>query len=255
MGCFFAAIYIGIFGAIPDTREILNYENSTASEIYTSDGVLLGKYYLQERTNATYEELPSHLIEALVATEDVRFYQHNGIDFQSLIRVAVKTLILGDRSSGGGSTLTQQLAKNLFPREGSGKISLAVSKVKEMIIARRIESVYSKEEILTLYLNTVSFGNNAFGIETASVRFFNKAPEALTLQESAVLVGMLKATTLYNPKRNPERSLERRNVVFGQMEKYGYLFESQLDSLTNLPLEIDFTLTSHNEGIATYFRE
>lgn len=254
-GLFCVLVYFGVFGHIPDTKEILNYENSTASEVYSSDGVLLGKYYLQERTNARFDDLPGHLIDALLATEDVRFYDHNGIDFQSLLRVAIKTLILGDRSSGGGSTLTQQLAKNLYPREGSGTLSLAVSKIKEMIVARRIEKVYSKEEILTLYLNTVSFGNNAFGIETASVRFFNKAPKQLSLEESAVLVGMLKATTLYNPKRNPERSLERRNVVFSQMEKYDYLFDSQLDSLMAIPLEIDFTLTTHNEGIATYFRE
>lgn len=252
---FYGLVYAGLFGHVPDTGEILNFENNTASEIYSSDGYLLGKYFLQDRTNATYQDIPAHLIDALIATEDVRFYQHNGVDYPSLVRVAIKTLILGDRSSGGGSTLTQQLAKNLFPRNNSGVIALTVNKVKEMIVARRIEKVYSKEEILTLYLNTVSFGNNAFGIETASVRFFNKPPNELALEESAVLVGMLKATTLYNPKRNPEKSMERRNVVFTQMDKYGFLYDDQLDSLMALPLEIDFTLTSHNEGIATYFRE
>ncbi|GJM28770.1 MAG: penicillin-binding protein 1A [Cyclobacteriaceae bacterium] len=252
---FYFLVYLGIFGKVPDTTDILNYQNNTASEVYSMDGVLLGKYFLQDRTNASFEDLPTHLIDALIATEDVRFYQHDGVDYQSLVRVAVKTLIMGDRSSGGGSTLTQQLAKNLFPRDNQGMLALPVSKIKEMIVAGRIEQVYKKEEILTLYLNTVSFGYNAFGIETASVRFFNKPPKELTLEESAVLVGMLKATTLYNPKRNPEKSLERRNVVFNQMEKYGYLYESQVDSLKAIPLEIDFTLTNHNEGIATYFRE
>ena len=252
---FYYMVSWGFFGKVPNTKDILNYENNTASEIYSSDGVLLGKYYLQERTNASFEDFPSHLIDALIATEDVRFYNHDGIDYQSLVRVAVKTLLLGDRSSGGGSTITQQLAKNLFPRESQGIMALPVSKVKEMIVAGRIEKVYTKEEILTLYFNTVSFGYNSYGIETASVRFFNKKPSELNIEESAVLVGMLKATTLYNPRRNPENSLERRNVVFNQMEKYGYLYESELDSLKALPLEIDFTLTTHNEGMATYFRE
>ncbi len=254
-GAFYYSVAWGFFGVLPDTQKILNYENNTASEIYSVDGVLLGKYFFQERTNASFQDLPPHLIEALIATEDARFYQHKGIDIQSLFRVAIKTLLLGNRSSGGGSTITQQLAKNIFPRTDKGLLGLPISKIKEMIVAKRIEWVYEKEDILTLYLNTVSFGNNAFGIETASVRFFNKLPLDLTIEESAVLVGMLKATTLYNPKRNPEKSLTRRNVVFSQMEKYGFLTNSKKDSLQNLPLEIDFTLTTHNEGIATYFRE
>ncbi len=254
-GTFYYSVAWGFFGVLPDTQDILNYENNTASEVYSVDGVLLGKYFFQERTNASFQDLPTHLIEALIATEDARFYQHKGIDIQSLFRVAIKTLLLGDRSSGGGSTITQQLAKNIFPRTDKGLLGLPISKIKEMIVAKRIERVYGKEDILTLYLNTVSFGNNAFGIETASVRFFNKLPLELTLEESAVLVGILKATTLYNPKRNPEKSLMRRNVVFNQMEKYGFLTNSEKDSLQDLPLEIDFTLTTHNEGIATYFRE
>ena len=252
---FYYSVAWGFFGSVPDTKEILNYENNTASEIYSVDSVLLGKYFFQERTNASFQDLPPHLINALIATEDFRFYKHRGIDFQSLARVAIKTLLLGNRSSGGGSTLTQQLAKNLFSRTDKGLLSLPVSKVKEMIVAKRIEQVYDKESILTLYLNTVSFGNNAFGIETASVRFFNKKPLELSVEESAVLVGMLKATTLYNPNRNPETSLKRRNVVFSQMEKYGFLSSSEMDSLKDLPLLIDFTLTTHNQGIATYFRE
>lgn len=252
---FYQAVSWGFFGAVPETSEILNYKTNTASAVYSAEGVLLGKYYLQERTNAAFQDIPAHLIDALIATEDVRFYEHNGIDYLSLARVAIKSLLLGDRSSGGGSTLTQQLAKNLFPRSNQGFLALPVSKVKEMMVACRIEKVYTKEEILALYLNTVGFGDNAFGIETASVRFFNKKPIELTLQESAVLVGMLKATTLYNPVRNPQNSLDRRNVVLQQMEKYGFLYQSQMDSLKALPLNIDYTLTTHNEGIATYFRE
>ncbi len=252
---FYFAVLWGFFGSVPDTTDILNYQNNTASEVYSSDGVLLGKYYLQERTNVSFDKLPNHLIDALVATEDVRFYQHQGIDYRSLGRVAIKSLILSDRSSGGGSTITQQLAKNLFPRDHRGFLSLPVNKVKEMIVAKRIEQVYTKEEILTLYLNTVSFGNNSYGIETASVRFFNKKPIELNIEESTVLIGMLKATTLYNPRRNPDKSTERRNVVLAQMGKYEFLTKQEVDSLTVLPLELDFTLTTHNEGIATYFRE
>jgi penicillin-binding protein 1A len=173
-GAFYYSVAWGFFGVLPDTQKILNYENNTASEIYSVDGVLLGKYFFQERTNASFQDLPPHLIEALIATEDARFYQHKGIDIQSLFRVAIKTLLLGNRSSGGGSTITQQLAKNIFPRTDKGLLGLPISKIKEMIVAKRIEWVYEKEDILTLYLNTVSFGNNAFGIETASVRFFNK---------------------------------------------------------------------------------
>ncbi|MDH3712209.1 MAG: transglycosylase domain-containing protein, partial [Cyclobacteriaceae bacterium] len=196
-----------------------------------------------------------HLIEALVATEDVRFFEHQGVDFWSLFRVAFKTVLLQDQSSGGGSTITQQLAKNIFPRTGNGRFSLPISKVKEMVIAGRIEQVYSKSEILALYLNTVSFGYNSYGIETASRRFFNKSPERLSIQESAMLVGMLKATTLYNPHRNPELAIDRRNVVISQMAKYEFIKAVEGDSLKLLPMELDFTPSSHNEGLATYFRE
>ena len=252
---FYLAVLWGAFGKVPDKATIQNFRNNTASEVYSADSVLLGKYYLQERTNAEFEELPEHLIQSLVATEDVRFYKHGGVDLRSLARVALKTLLLQNESSGGGSTLTQQLAKNIFPRENRGVLSLPVSKLKEMITARRIESIYSKAEILTLYLNTVSFGHNAFGIETAARRFFDKSPQQLNVQESAVLVGMLKATTLYNPHRNPETSTIRRNVVLQQLKKYNFINHTTYDSLAQLPLEVHFTPTSHNEGIATYFRE
>ena len=252
---FYKAVGWGAFGPLPDLETIENFRNSTASEVYSADSVLIGKYYLQERTNVEFEALPPHLIEALVATEDVRFFEHQGVDFWSLFRVAFKTVLLQDQSSGGGSTITQQLAKNIFPRTGNGRFSLPISKVKEMVIAGRIEQVYSKSEILALYLNTVSFGYNSYGIETASRRFFNKSPERLSIQESAMLVGMLKATTLYNPHRNPELAIDRRNVVISQMAKYEFIKAVEGDSLKLLPMELDFTPSSHNEGLATYFRE
>ncbi len=254
LGVYYAVAW-GLMGTIPGIKEIKNYQNSIASEIYSSDSVLLGKYYLQERTNIGFADLPEHLVDALIATEDVRFYQHNGVDYRSLLRVAIRTVVMQDKSSGGGSTLTQQLAKNIFPRAQGGMLSLPISKIKEMVVAKRIERVYNKQQILALYLNTVSFGHNAFGIETAARRFFNKTPGELDLQESCVLVGMLKATTLYNPHRNPENAIKRRNVVLGQLKKYHYLDEAKFDSLLALPLEIRYTPTTHNDGLATYFRE
>ena len=254
-GAFYYAVAWGFFGPIPTVTDIREYENSTASEVYSVDSVLIGKYFLQERTNVQFDQLPQHLVDALIATEDIRFFKHQGVDHRSLFRVALKTILLQDQSSGGGSTITQQLAKNLFPRSGSGFLSLPINKIKEMVVAGRIESVYTKTEILSLYLNTVSFGYNAYGIETAAKRFFDKAPQELQVQESAVLVGMLKATSLFNPRRNPERALQRRNVVLSQMSKYGFVDELAGDSLQQLPLELQFTPTSHNEGLATYFRE
>ena len=254
-GAFYYAVAWGFFGPIPTVTDIREYENSTASEVYSVDSVLIGKYFLQERTNVQFDQLPQHLVDALIATEDIRFFKHQGVDHRSLFRVALKTMLLQDQSSGGGSTITQQLAKNLFPRSGSGFLSLPINKIKEMVVAGRIESVYTKTEILSLYLNTVSFGYNAYGIETAAKRFFDKAPQELQVQESAVLVGMLKATSLFNPRRNPERALQRRNIVLSQMSKYGFVDELAGDSLQQLPLELQFTPTSHNEGLATYFRE
>lgn len=251
---FFFSVKWGIFGPIPNKEAILDFQNSTASEIYSEDSVLLGKYYIQDRTDISFKELPPSLIEALIATEDVRFYEHNGVDRRSLFRVIFKTLLLQDESSGGGSTITQQLAKNIYPRHNYGLLTIPVVKVKEAIIATRIEKVYTKEEILTLYLNTVPFGENAFGIEAASERFFSVSPIDLTTDQAAVLVGMLKATTTYNPRRNPERAAVRRNVVLSQMAKYGFLAPEQADSLKQLPITLKYKYLTHNEGLATYFR-
>ncbi|MFN6945238.1 MAG: penicillin-binding protein 1A [Cytophagaceae bacterium] len=255
LGIFFMTVRAGFFGKIPSHSELKEIDNYTASEIYSSDGVLLGKYYIQDRSNVRFEDLAPALIQALVATEDARFYKHSGIDYKSMFRVLVKSLMMQDESSGGGSTISQQLAKNLFPRENHRYLSMPINKIREMIIASRMEDIYSKEEIVTLYLNTVPFGENAYGIGSASKRFFNKKPAELNTEEAAVLIGMLKATTLYNPKRYPERSKERRNTVLGQMVKYNYLEKDQAGALKDLPLSINYVTFTHNDGLATYFRE
>ena len=184
---------------------------------------------------------PRHLVDALIATEDVRFYDHHGTDARSFLRVLFKSILMNDRSSGGGSTITQQLAKNMFGRTSGGFMPMVSNKISELIMARRIEKVYSKNDILTLYLNTVAFGENVFGIEAASARFFNKTTSNLAVEESAVLVGMLKANTYYNPRRNPENAKARRNVVLGQMKKYKFLDTHTADSLSRLPMVIDYT--------------
>lgn len=195
------------------------------------------------------------LINALVATEDARFFEHSGIDVRAAVRVLVKSILLMDESSGGGSTLSQQLAKNLYPRQEYLILSMVVNKMREMLVARRLENVYAKEELLRLYLNTVSFGEGIFGIKVAAQRFFNKSPETLNLEEAAVLVGMLKATTYYSPVRHPENAVRRRNIVLGQMVRYGYLDTTVKDSLLQLPLEVDYQPEGNNKGLATYFRE
>ena len=253
--CFIISIYAGAWGELPTKKTLQQIEYQQASEVYSSDSVLIGKYYLYDRQPISFEEMPANLIESLIAIEDRRFYDHRGIDYKSLFRVGFKTVLLGDSSSGGGSTLSQQLAKNLYPREYKNKVYLLVDKIKEMITARRLESIYSKEELLQHYLNTVSFGDNTFGIESASNRFFGKKTIDLQIEEAAVLTGMLKATYSYNPRLFPDRSFGRRNTVIEAMEELGYLTENEADSLQNLPLILNYTKYDHNEGIAPYFRE
>ena len=249
---FVAAVRFGwIGGPLPTHAELANISNNNASEIYSADGKLLGKYFLENRVSAEFGELPPVLLDALVATEDARFYQHGGVDWRAMFRVLFKTVLGGDDSSGGGSTLSQQLAKNLYPRQSN----LVVDKVREIFIAKRLESIYSKTEILNNYLNTVPFSQNVFGVKVAAERFFGSAPADLQVEEAAVLVGMLKATTAYNPLRNPERSRQRRNVVLAQMAKYEYLPTDQLDSLQALPLTLSYYQEGNNDGLATYFRE
>src|SRR5690606_36159830 len=196
--------------------------------------------FLFDRQPIPFDAVPKNLIEALVAIEDERFYDHSGIDYKSLVRVALKTILMQDQSAGGGSTISQQLATNLYPRERSGKSNLAISQFKEMIIASRLESIYSKEEILMLYLNTVSFGDNTFGIESASLKFFNKPALELELQESATLVGMLKATYGYNPRVFPKNSVKRRNLVLQSMYSNDFISQKEADSIKQLPLQLDY---------------
>lgn len=248
-------IYQGAFGRLPTYGELGNIRNNTASEVYSEDGVLLGKYYIENRVNADFGEISQDLINALVATEDARFFEHNGVDMRALARVMVKSILLSDESSGGGSTISQQLAKNLYPRQDYLLLSTFINKLRETFIARRLENVYTKEELLNLYLNTVPFGDDIYGIKVAAQRFFNKSPHELSLPEAAVLVGMLKANNYYHPARHPERAQQRRNTVMAQMVRYGYLDNTAYDSLKTLPVEASYVKEGRNRGLATYFRE
>lgn len=255
--------FLGLFGSLPDFKALENPESELASELYSSDGVLLGTYARENRSPVNYEELSPNLVNALIATEDERFESHSGIDLQAMIRVFVKSILLG-QDAGGGSTLSQQTAKNLFKTRTDASqgilssipgLRMLIIKTKEWIVAAQLEKAYTKNEILTLYLNTSEFGSNAYGIKTASRTFFNKTPSELNLQESAVLVGLFKAPTYYSPVFNPENSLRRRNTVLNQMVKNDKLTESEFDSLSKLPIELDYRVQNQNQGLATYFRE
>lgn len=242
----------GVFGPMPTFEELENPETNLATEIFSSDGETLGKYYNENRTPVKFEDLPPHLIEALVATEDERYFEHAGIDARGTLRAAI---YLGKK--GGASTITQQLAKLLFTENASrNPISRIIQKAKEWVIAIRLERQYTKEEIITMYLNKYDFLYQAVGVRSASKIYFDKEPRDLKVEESAVLVGMLKNPILYNPvKENfKENALSRRNVVLSQMEVNDYITEAERDSLQQLPLKIDFTPQGHDEGIATYFR-
>lgn len=253
-GLFYLSIYWGWWGKIPDTAELRDLKQNEATEVFSSEGKLIGKYYIFDRQPVLYEELPQHLIDALIATEDVRFYDHSGIDNRSLLRVFVKTILMGDESAGGGSTITLQLAKNLFGRNDYGYLSIVVNKLRESIIARRLEEIYSKEEIIGLYFNTVPFSDNTYGIESAARKFFSTTTKDLDLLQSATLVGTLKASHYYNPRLFPQRSLERRNVVLHQMNKYGYLPSEAYVAARVKPIELQYQFFNNNGGVAPYFR-
>ncbi|PKH50050.1 penicillin-binding protein [Tenacibaculum sp. Bg11-29] len=244
----------GIFGELPSFEELENPKSDLATEVISSDGKTLGKYYVKSnRTPIQYKDLPKNLIKALVATEDERFYEHSGIDFRGLARAVSK---LG--TEGGASTITQQLAKNLFNKGGaSNKIKRLTQKLKEWVVAVKLERQYTKEEIATMYLNTQGFLFNATGIRSAARIYFGKEPKDLDMQESAILVAMLKNPRQYNPyrERSKKKSLQRRNVVFAQMAKNDIITQKEKDSLQKLPLKISFTPESHSDGLATYFRE
>jgi penicillin-binding protein 1A len=252
-----------LFGEMPSLENLENPKSEEASELYTEDNVLLGKYFRENRTAIDFEKISPNLVNALVATEDSRFEEHSGIDLRGLIRVFFKTFLGGQSNAGGGSTLSQQLAKNLFSTRSSkyqGSLSnvpglkTLIFKTKEWITAVQLERSYTKTEIMTLYLNTVDFGSNAFGIEVASRTFFDRSPDSLSLNEAAMLVGLLKAPTMFNPVENPGPAINRRNTVLDQMEKYGYLTSEQLDSLKKIPIHLRYNVENHNQGLATYFR-
>jgi len=251
----YLATGLGVFGKLPTQDAIRNISNPIASELYTSNEKLIGRYYIENRTHLKKEDINELYKNALIATEDHRFYKHNGVDYRSLMRVFFKSILLQRDASGGGSTITQQLAKNLYPRKRYKFLSTVINKFREMHTAKRVEKTYSKEEIIWMYSNTVSFGERAFGLATASSRFFNKVPKDLLLEEAAVLVGVLKATTYFSPRKHPERAEKRRNVVLSQMKKHGYIDQSSLDELRKSPIKLDYQPEDEVLGLAQYFQQ
>lgn len=251
---FYYAVGNGMFGKMPSDKDLQAIKSYQASEVYSSDSVLLGRYFVENRSDAKYEEVAKTIFDAIIATEDARFYEHKGVDTRSLLRVMFKSVILKQKT-GGGSTLSQQLVKNVFGRKRYGWLTMPVNKVREIIIANQIEKLYSKKEILMLYVNTVSFGEDTYGIKTSSQRFFNTTPDKIKPEQAAVLAGMLKSPTAYNPRKYPDRALERRNLVLGQMRKYEYLSEKEFRKLEAQPLVLDYNRFSQHDGLAPYFRE
>lgn len=257
IGIIFLLIYNGVIGYMPPIEEIEDPHDKLASVLYASDGTEMGRYYRGSgnRVNADMKSISPYLISALVATEDERFNDHSGIDFIALGRTGIKTLLLGEKSSGGGSTITQQLAKQLYSNPSTSLFKRAFQKPIEWMIAIKLERFYTKDEIINMYLNRFDFLNNAVGIKTAANVYFNKEPNELKIEEAAMLVGMLKNPSLYNPLRYPERSRERRNVVLEQMYKAGQISRAELDSLKNTPLTLEYHRVDHKDGFAPYVRE
>lgn len=246
-------VYWGAFGKVYSGKELKSLQSYVASDVYSADGKVLGSYYWENRSNTDFKHIPGFLVSALIATEDARFYEHNGVDTKGLIRVFFKTLLMGDKSAGGGSTIAQQLAKNLLKRQNHGMFTMPVNKIKEAIHAVRFNKVYSQEEILALYLNTVSLGEDTYGIKNASIRFFSRPPDSLKIEECAVLVGMLKSPTRYNPRTHPENALNRRNVVIDNMAMHHYLRQAVADSLKKTPLKLDYKHSGGGDGLAPFF--
>ncbi|HXA01359.1 MAG TPA: transglycosylase domain-containing protein [Cytophagaceae bacterium] len=252
-----------MFGEMPSLENLENPKSEEASELYTEDNVLLGKYFRENRTPIEFEKISPNLVNALIATEDSRFEEHSGIDLRGLMRVLFKTFLAGQSTAGGGSTLSQQLAKNLFSTRSAKYqgtlnnvpgLKTLIVKTKEWITAIQLERSYTKTEIMTMYLNTVDFGSNAFGVEVAARTFFDRSPDSLNVNEAAMLVGLLKAPTMFSPVENPSSAIGRRNTVLDQMEKYGYLTTEQFDSLQKIPIYLRYNVENHNQGLATYFR-
>lgn len=252
---FYLSVLIGLLGPVPKQKDFVNLEQSSATRIVSREGKLLGKLYDINRTYIPIDSIPKKLLKALVATEDARFYQHKGVDNLALIRVLFKTILL-QKDAGGGSTISQQLVKNVFGRQmRHGSLSLYVVKLKEMIGARRIERLYGKDKILELYLNSVPFGENVYGIESAAERFFSTTTSNLSLGQSAVLVGMLKANTYYSPRLHPERSEDRRNLVLRLMEQQGFISQESLDSALKSELKLVYNRDETHEVASQVVRE
>ena len=251
----FIAIAFGLFGKMPSFEELENPRSSLASEVFSADGKVLGKYFIENRSNIHFEDLSPNVVNALIATEDARFDRHSGIDIKAIFRVFFG--VVTGTSKGGGSTITQQLAKNLFPRKPDYSfVQLVFMKLKEWVTAIKLERNYSKDEILAMYLNTVDFGSQSYGIKSAAKTYFNKTPAELSAEESALLIGILQRPSWLSPVRHPDRALERRNVVLGQMEKYDYISEAEADSLKLIPIDMSaYRIQDHTAGLGTYFRE
>jgi penicillin-binding protein 1A len=243
-------INFGVFGKLPSLEELENPSILSSSEIYADDGTLMGKYYLQDRINVDYKDISPYVTQALIATEDERFYDHSGIDVKSLFRAVA---FLG--SEGGASTITQQLAKALLGQQSSKSFTRIIEKLKEWIVAIKLERNFTKNEIITLYLNMVNYGDEIYGIRNASKTYFQKEPGQLKIEEAAVLVGILKGSTRYNPRRNPKSSMERRNTVLDQMVRNNYINQEEADQLKEIPIRLKYNKLNENSGIAPYFRE
>lgn len=243
------------FGEMPTFEELENPSTNLATEIISADGKVLGTYYIENRSNVSFSELSPHLVNALLAIEDIRFYEHSGIDQRALLR-SISGVVTGQQK-GGGSTLTQQLAKNLFPRDENLSImQLVIRKFQEWVTATKLEYNYSKDEILAMYLNTVFFGHNAYGIKKASETYFNVEPKDLNIEQAALMAGVVNAPTRYSPIRNPENALQRRNLVISQMAVYGFITPEECDSISQIPIDMSkFGVLDHNTGQATYLRE
>ena len=252
---FFFCVAKGLFGTMPTFEELENPKTNLATEIISADGKVLGTYYVENRSNVRYAELSHYMPEALISIEDERFTEHSGIDERALFRVAFG--VITGKDKGGGSTITQQLAKNLFPRgENLSKPKLVLRKFQEWITATKLEHNYSKEEIIAMYLNTVAFGHNAYGIRSAASTFFDKKPKEMTIEECALMAGVVNAPTRFSPVRNPERSLGRRNLVLKKMAENGFITQAECDSISLIPIDMShFSIKDHNTGQATYFRE
>lgn len=252
---FYFIFAIGLFGEIPTVEELKELQTLNTSEVYTADSVLIGKFYKENRKDIPFEAIPTHTVDALVSTEDKRYWEHTGVDFRALGRVLYYSILRGDERSGGGSTLSQQLAKNVYGRKPFFMFSTAINKVREMLIARRLERAYDKKNLLAFYLNTVPFGGNVFGIEMAAKRFFNKSAKDLKVEEGAVLIGMLQLNTKYNPRRNPQSSFKRRNEVLSNLVENGKMDKKTYELLKKDSIKLNYQPVLNRDAMASYFKD